>query len=212
MPVAARPVVRRVDDPVHHRVAQVHVGARHVDLGTQHHRTVRKLTRLHARKPVQTLFGGTITERRVRPRLRRVAPVLTDLLGGLLIDVGVPLADQILGPLIEQLEVIARIADLALPRCAHPLDISDDRIDEDLLFFLGVGVVESQQKLPAELDREPVVERDALGVPQVQEPVGLGGEACAHDAPVARRAPAALLDVRVDQLLDEVTALRLGLV
>jgi hypothetical protein len=191
VPVAARPVVGRVDDPVHHRVAHVHVGARHVDFGAQHLAPVRELAVLHPLEQVEALLDGPVAEGRVGPGPRRVAPHLPDLLGGLLVDIRQALADQVHRPLVEPLEVVAREADGALPPRAHPLDIPHDRVDEDLLFLLRVRVVEPEEEGPAVLRRQPVVERDALRVPQVQEPVGLGGEPRPHDRPVARRRPTA---------------------
>ncbi|MNT31468.1 hypothetical protein D3C72_1673030 [compost metagenome] len=49
----------------------------------------------------------------------------------------------------------------------------DDGVDVFLVFFLGVGVVETQVADAAEVARQPEVHADALGVANVQVAIGL---------------------------------------
>ena len=85
-----------------------------------------------------------------------------------------------LGPLIELLEVIRRVIEVTVPVVAEPAHVALDRVDVLLLFFGRVGVVEAQVAAAAELLRHAEVERDRLGVANVEIAVRLGWEACDH--------------------------------
>ena len=62
-PRVAGPRMRGVEDPVQHRVAQVDVGRRHVDLRAKHARAVGELAGAHPREEVEVLVdaGGRAT-------------------------------------------------------------------------------------------------------------------------------------------------------
>ena len=75
-PLVAGAVMLGVQDAVHHRVAHVEVGRRHVDLGAQRARAVRKLARLHAREQVEVLFDGAIAVRALLAGLGQRAAIL----------------------------------------------------------------------------------------------------------------------------------------
>src|SRR5262249_23076526 len=80
-------------------------------------------------------------------------------------------------------------------------DVLLDRVDVLLLLLDRVGVVETQVAAAAELLRDPEVERDCLGVPDVEVSVRLGREA-GHDL---RDPP--LAHVGGDDLPDEIASL-----
>src|SRR5262249_13338762 len=84
---------------------------------------------------------------------------------------------------------------------AQPANVLLDRIDVLLLLLDRVGVVEAQVAAAAELLGNPEVERDRLGVTDVEVPVRLGREA-GHDL----RDPA-LAHVGGDDLADEIASL-----
>ena len=81
-PGVAGAVVLRVQDAVEHRVAQVDVGRRHVDLRAQDARAVRELAGAHAREQVEVLVDRPVAARARPARLGERAAVLADLLGG----------------------------------------------------------------------------------------------------------------------------------
>ena len=118
--LSVRPVVCRVDlplitgavvmtgaDPIHDRIAQLHVFVLHIDLRSQHMGPVGEITSTHPPEQCEVLLGGSSTER----ALNAWFPVTTTLRGDgftvLLVNVGQLLLDQQLGPLVQLLKVIA---------------------------------------------------------------------------------------------------------
>ena len=179
-PLVAGAVMRGVEDAVHDRVAHVEVGRGHVDLGAQHARAVGELAVLHAHEEVEILFDGAVAIGAVLAGLGQGAAVLADLVGGEVVDVGLAGLDQLEGPLVELAEVVGGVAE-PLPVEAQPADVFLDGVDVLLLFFLGIGVVEAQVGLAAELVGETEIEADGLGVADVEIAVGLGWKARLHD-------------------------------
>jgi hypothetical protein len=57
----------RVQDAVQHRIAQIDVARRHVDLRAQHARAVRELAGAHAAEQIEVLLDAAVAERAVRP-------------------------------------------------------------------------------------------------------------------------------------------------
>ncbi len=198
-PLVTRAVVFGVDDAVHDRVAEEHVGMRHVDLGAQHLRPVGELAAAHALEQVEVLLRRAVAPRRLPARHRHGAAALTDLLLRLVVHVGQALADQLHGPLVELVEVVRRIA-LLRPLEAEPADVALDRIHVLHILLHGVRVVETEVALAAVLLRQAEVDADALGVADVQVAVGLGRETGLH-------ARVAFRDIRFDDLLKEVQRL-----
>ena len=197
-PLVAGPRVGCVQDPVEHRVAHVDVGRGHVDLCPEHFGAVRKLPRAHALEQVEVLIDRTVAPGAVLARLCEGAAVLPDLVGGEVVDVGLAGLDQVYGPVVELVEVVGGEVEMLAPVEAEPADVFLDRVDVLLLFLDRVGVVEAQVAAAAELLGDPEVERDRLGVAEVEVSVRLGREA-RHDL----RNPA-LAHVGGDDLADEI--------
>ena len=126
--------------------------------------------------------------------------MLADLVGGEVVDVGLAGLDQVDGPVVELVEVVGGEVEMLAPVEAEPADVFLDRVDVLLLFLDRVGVVEAQVAAAAELLGDPEVERDRLGVADVEVAVRLGREA-GHDL----RDPA-LAHVGGDDLADEVAS------
>ena len=112
-------------------------------------------------------------------------------------------ADQLFGELIQTLEVVRSIVDIA-PVEAEPLDILTDSIDVLDVFLRGVCIVEAEVTHPTVVLCDTEVHADGLGVPDVEIAVGLWWEA---------RLDASIIlpgtKVALDDLLDEVQALLL---
>src|SRR5207248_3865352 len=64
----------RVQDAVEHRVTQIDVAGRHVDLRPQHTRTVAELAVSHAAEQIEILVYRSVAVGAVAPGLRKAAP------------------------------------------------------------------------------------------------------------------------------------------
>src|SRR5690606_39319077 len=122
-PLVARAVMRDLADPVHDRIAQLEALALHVDLGAEDVLPFLELARAHAAEEVEVLLDAPIAIGARDARLVEIAAVLADLLEALAVDVGLPLADELLGPLVELLEVVGRELHLAVPLEAEPAHV-----------------------------------------------------------------------------------------
>ena len=142
--------VRRVQDPVQHRVAQVDVGRGHVDLRAQHPRPSANSPRASAR----TGPGSPRPAARARgcsAGLGERAAVLADLVGRQVVHVGLAGLDQVDRPLVELLEVVRGVVEVLAPVEAQPAHVRLDGVDVLLLLLDRVGVVEAQVAAAAEL-------------------------------------------------------------
>ena len=179
-------------------IAHVEVRRIHVDLGLESARAVGELAGLHAPKEVEVLLNGAIAVGAFLAALE-VAAVLGGLLGRQVADVGLAVLDELLGPLVELIEIVGGVELAVLPVGAEPAHVLADGIDVLLLLLGGVGVVEAQVELAAVLLGEAVVEADRLGVADVQIAVRLRRKA-RMDAAAESAGPVVFLD----DLLDEI--------
>ena len=191
--------VRGVDDAVEHRVAQVDVARGHVDLCPERPRPLRKLTGPHAQEEIQVLLDGPRAIGAVPAGLGQAAAVFADFLRAEVIHVGLALFDQMFGPSIELLEVVRGEVKVLAPIEAQPGDVCLYGIDVFLFFLGGVGVVETQGAVAAELAGHTEIEADRLGMPDVEVAVGLRREAGHHLGGAAGR------QVAGNDVTDEVT-------
>ena len=127
---------------------------RHVDLGAQHARAVREFAGAHAAEQVEVLLHAALAERAVLARLGQRAAGRAHLLLGLVVDIGLAGADQVLGPAVEPLEIVRRVIEVLAPVEAEPAHVRFDRVDVFLLFLGRIGVVEAQIAVAAELLRD----------------------------------------------------------
>ncbi len=143
-PRVAGAVVVGVADAVQHRIAQVDVGRGHVDLGAQHVGAVGELAGAHAAEQVEVLLDAAVAVRAVGAGLGERAAVGADLVGRVRVDVGLATSDQLLGILVELLEVVRRVVLAVVPVEAEPADVVLDRVDVLDVFLDRIGVVEAQ--------------------------------------------------------------------
>ena len=197
VPRVPRARVVGVQNPVHRRVAQHDVRARHVDLRPQHLRPVRKLPRLHPREQVQALLHRPVPKRARRPRHVQVPPVRPDLLRRLVVHVRVPRPNQRARPVVQLIKRVRRVGQ-RIPVKAQPAHVRLNRIDVRLLLLRRIRVVHPQVGFAPVPIRHPEVDADRLRVPDVQKPVGLRRKARRHVVVAAR------LKVLVDRLGHEV--------
>ena len=198
LPRRAGARMRRVQDSVEHRIAQIDVAARHVDLGPQHPRAIGKFAAAHAAKQVEVLLHGAVAERTVLAGLGQRAAVGANLVLALVVDIGLAGADQILGPAVEPLEIIRGVVEVLAPIEAEPAHVALDGVDIFLLFLGRIGVVETQIAAAAEFLRDAEIQADRLGVADMQIAVRLGRKAGDHlfDAPG--------IEIGLDDVADEI--------
>ena len=175
--------VWHVEHSIHDRVAEVHVGACHVNLGTQHHASRLHIARVHLVEQAQVLFNRTVAIRTVHSRLCRRALLLRDLLRCLFVDVCLALLYEIHGEVPQLLEVVGCIEHLA-PLESQPLDVALNGTHIFHVFLLWVGVVHTQVAHTAILLGQSEVDGYSLGMTYVQVAVGFGRETCLQPSAV----------------------------
>ena len=176
-PLIAGTMMLGVQDAIHDGIAQVQVRRPHVDLGAQRSCSIRKLTRLHASEQIQILFHGSVAIRALLPRLGQRAALLANLIWRQIVYVRFSSLDQLNCPFIKLSEIIGCIEQPVAPIAAQPACVFDNGIDVLGLFFGWVRVVEPQVALAAELLRQPEIQSDRFGMPDVQIAVRLGRKA-----------------------------------
>ena len=143
-----------------------------------------------------------------RPGSVSVPAVLADLVGRQAVDVGLAVADQLLGVLVHLLEVVGGVEHPIVPVEPEPADVLLDRLDVLDVFLRRIGVVEAQVASAAELLGDAEVQADRLGVADVQVAVRLRRKPRVH-TPAMSAGPQVLGDDLADEV--ELTALpRLG--
>jgi hypothetical protein len=175
-PAVLGAVVGRAADPVHDGIAHVHVGRGHVDLRAQGPGAVLELARAHAAEEVEVLLHRAVPVGARPAGLGEGAAVLAHLVGREIVHVGLALADQVLRPPVQLLEIVGGVVEVLAPVEAQPVHVGHDRLDVLHALLGGIGVVEAQMAGAAEIASEAEVEADALGVADVEVAVGLGGK------------------------------------
>ena len=189
-----------VQDAIQHGIAQVHVGRRHVDLRTQHARAVGKLARAHAAEQVEVLLDRAIAVGRILPRFGQRAALAAHPVGRRVIDIGLALADQILGPFVQPLEIVRRVVEVFAPVKAQPVHVALDRVDELLLLLGRVSVVEAKVTPAAKFLRHAEIQGDRLGVADMQIAVRFRRKASHHSRHAANA------QVILDDVTNEIAA------
>ena len=203
-PGSAGARVGGVKNAVHGRVAHVHVARSHVDLGAQHAGAVGEFTGPHAAEQIQVLVHRPVAIGAVSAGLGEGAPVGAHVLRRKIVHIGLAGADQVLGPLVQLLEIVGGEVEVFAPVEPQPPDIALDGFDELQLFLDRVGIVEPEVTASAEFLGDAEVETDGLGVADVEIAVGLGRKP-RHHAPVA-----ALSQIRAYDIADEIPPALLG--
>src|SRR2546422_7271103 len=166
---------------------------------------VGELAATHALEEVQVLCDAPAAVGALLARLGQGPPVLGDLVRREVVHVRAARSDELDGPVVKLLEVVARVVEVRAPVEAEPAHVAHDRVDVLLALLRRVRVVEPEMAAPAELQRQPEVESDRLGVADVEVPVRLGRKA--RDDTLE----AAGLEVLDDRVADEVGGLLAGL-
>ena len=143
-PLTPRPMMLGPENPVHDRVAEVHVGRGHVDLGPQCFRAVFKLPIPHLLEQVHVLFYRTLTVRAVFARLDQSPTVLPHLLSGKVAHVSLAVFYQLDCVLENLLEIVRGVEKVVAPIPTQPAHVLHDGVHVLNVLSAGVGVVEAQ--------------------------------------------------------------------
>src|SRR5215468_803016 len=157
-----------MEDAVEHRIAHVDVAGRHVDLGANDAGAIGELAGAHAAEEVEIFRTRAVTKRAVAAGRCERAATGPHFVLGLVIHIGEPFLDQVLGPGIELLEIIRRKIEIVAPIEAQPMYVGLDGIDIFLLFLRRIGIVEPQIALAAEFLRNAEVETNRFGMADVK--------------------------------------------
>ena len=155
------------------------------------------LAGLHLAEEFQVLFRGAVAPGARGSGLVHGAAVQADLLLVLVIDIGEAPLDEVLGPLVQLVEVVRRV-ELLVPMEAQPLDVLLDGVHVFGVLLRGVRVVVTEVRLAAVLLRETEVQADGLGVTQVKVAIRLRRETGHDGIHFARR------EVGFDDLFEEI--------
>src|SRR5215510_12841312 len=93
-PCRARAWMAGMQDTIEHRIAQVDVARRHVDLGAQHARAIGKLAGPHAAEQVEVLLDAAIAPGAVFAWLRQRTTMDAHLFLTLIVDVSLANMDE----------------------------------------------------------------------------------------------------------------------
>ena len=150
-------------------------------------------------------FSSTVRSRYGdgRPGSTETAPIVLDLLVAQMVDVRLPLTDELLGQLVHLVEIIGRVQGSVPKGKAEPVDVRHDGVDVLDAFGERVGVIEAKVAMAAILLGHAEVEADRLGVTDVQIAVRLRRKAGDDAAVMLARA-----QVVLDDLADEIRAAR----
>ena len=197
-PAVAGAGMRGMEDAVEHGIAKVDVSRGHVDARAQDPRAFGELARAHAPEQVEILLDGAPAPGAFRAGLGQGSARRADLVRGKVVDIGVAVPDQVLGPLVEPLEIVRGVARFAVPFESEPAHVLQYGVDVFLALAQWVGVVEPEVAAPAELRRHAEIDADRLGVADMEMAVGLGRKARDDGAMAARR------QILANPLADEV--------
>ena len=186
--LAVRPVVHRIDhplvagalmsglaDPVHHRIAHVDVARRHVDLGAQHVRAVLEFTGAHAAEQIEILVDRASAVRALASGLGERAAIFANLVGRQAVDVRLAVTNELLGPLIQLLEIVRRVVEVLAPVEAQPADVALDSSTYSCDSLTGLVSSKRRLQRPPNSCAMPKSIAMALAWPMCRRPLGSGG-------------------------------------
>ena len=140
-------VVMHMSHAVKNRISHIDIGRSHVDLGTQHHSSVRNISAAHFFKQSKIFIDAPIPVRTVCTRGCQRPACFPDLICGKFTDIGFSVSDKLNGAFIHTLKIIRGKVQVLTIVCAQPLNILFDRIDKLFLLFSRVRIVKTQIEL-----------------------------------------------------------------
>lgn len=130
--------------------------------------TISEIACLHASEEIEILIDASVTVRTVLARFSQCSPERTDLLSGEAVDIGMTTVDQLFGKFIQLVEIVGCVVNVTTPIEAEPLNRFDDGIDILLIFFFGIGVIETEVTDATVITGKTEVKADALGMTDME--------------------------------------------
>ena len=179
-PLVTGAVMRGMAYPVQGGITHDQIGRRHVDLRAQHVRAIRKLASAHTPEEIEVLLDRTVSIGTLPARLSQCPPVLTNLIGGKVIHIGLSHFDELLGVLVQLVEIIGSVKLTIAPVATKPANIFPDGLHVFRVFLGGIRIIEAQIAESVELFRHAEVQADGLGMPEVKVAVRFGWKPRMH--------------------------------
>ena len=173
-----------MQNAVHHRVAHVQIRRGHVDFGPQDPRSVGEFPGFHPPEQIEILLDRTVAMRAVLARRGQRSSVFADFIGGQIVDIGLPVLDQLDRVFIQSVEIIGGIKQPILPIETEPADIPHDRLDIRGFLLGRIGIIETQVVFAAEFLGQAVIDTNRLGMTDMQKAVGFRWKPRMHPAVV----------------------------
>ena len=174
IPLRTRTMVRVFYNPIHNRVAHVHIRRSHIDFRPQYHRTFFKFALIHALEQIEIFFYGTIAIRATYSGLCRCSLLLGDLFRSLLIYISISLLYHTQCQIIQLREIIRCIIKTISPVKAQPVNIFHNRIDIFHIFPGRIGIVKTQITCSSIFRGNPEIHANSLCMTYMQIAVRLG--------------------------------------
>ena len=202
-PLVPLAVMVHMPDPVDDWVAHIEVAGGQVNLGPEGIAVVLKFAVPHPTEKIQALFNRTVPVGGDGGSIQ-ISPVLLELLGSQLADIGQSLLNQLHRVLVVLLKIVGAVEEAVAPIEAQPVDVLLDGLHKLHVLFRGVGVVHPEIAQTTILLRCAKIDDQSLAVADVKVTVGFRGEPGMHRL---TGIAAALGDVLVDKRVDEILAL-----
>jgi hypothetical protein len=165
-----------MEDAIHHGITHIQVGRCHIDFCPEHTRAVLEFTCTHMLEQVQIFLHGPVAKGTVLSRPGQGAPVFTDFPSTQVVNVGLPLLDELYGVPIELIKIVGGIIEPVAPIKPKPSDILHDGIYIFNVLLARIGVIKSQIADAPVFRRQAEIEADGLGVSDMEITVGLRGK------------------------------------
>ena len=114
-PFVSSAVMSGVNNTIHHRVTQVYIGGRHINLGPQRASAIKKFTRPHTLEQIQILLGRTVAVWTILARFGQSATILSNFVCAQVANIRFALFDQLYSILVKLLKVIRGIEQPVIP-------------------------------------------------------------------------------------------------
>ena len=174
-PLVTRAVVGGVLDAVEEGISEHHVGGCHVYLGTQDLLSVGIFAFLHLAEEPEVLLDAAVPVRTFLTGSIDSTASFADLFLALVVYIGETFLYELLGPLIELVEIVGGV-EFLVPLEAHPADVFLDGVHIFGVLLGGVGVIVAEVGLAAVFLSKAEVYAEALRVAEVEVAVGLRRE------------------------------------
>ena len=176
IPLITSTPVRKIKHTVHNRVAEVHIGTRHINLRTKNHFAWFNITAIHFAEKLQTFFCGAVAIRTIFSWFGRCSFLCGNFFRSLLIYISLSRKNAPFGKIPKILKIVAGIANLA-PLITEPLNVFFNGTYVFKVFLLGVGVIHTKVTLTAKFLSNAEVHCYCLCVTNMKITVGFRREA-----------------------------------